>query len=113
MTNRFFKWATAASRLLVLTIVFCGANVLTSCTSYNDDNPTAMIQEGEWDPQVQTALNGLVANCGEGSYAVFGKNPLGGIRSYKILRKKVMIPVLIKSANMAPMMGTMRKGLTV
>ena len=113
MMNRIFKWVIVASRLLVLTTVFCGANVLTSCTSYNDDNPTAMILGGGWDPQVQTALNGLVANCGEGSYAVFGKNPLGGIRSYKILRKKVMIPVLIKSANMAPMMGTMRKGLTV
>jgi hypothetical protein len=31
---------------------------------------------------------------------------------YKRLRKREMIPVLIKSANMAPMMGTMRKGLT-
>ena len=32
---------------------------------------------------------------------------------YKRFRKRVIIPVLIKSANMAPMMGTMRKGLTV
>ncbi len=71
MTNRFFKWATAASRLLVLTIVFCGANVLTSCTTDNNDNPTAMIQGGSWDPQVQTALNRLISNCGKGSYAVF------------------------------------------
>ena len=101
MMNRIIKWVIVASRLLVLTSVFCGASVLSSCTSYNDDNPTAMIQGGGWDPQVQTALNGLMANCGEGSYAVFG---------YKILRKKVMIPVLIKSANIAPMMGTMRKG---
>ena len=30
-----------------------------------------MIQGGRWDPQVQTALNWLMANCGEGSYAVF------------------------------------------
>ena len=29
------------------------------------------------------------------------------------LRKRVIIPVLIRSANMAPMIGTMRKGLTV
>ena len=71
MTNRFFKWAIAASQLLVLTIVFCGANVLTSCTTDNKDNPTAMIQGGSWDPQVQAALNGLMSNCGEGSYAVF------------------------------------------
>ena len=33
--------------------------------------------------------------------------------SYKIFRKRVIIPVFIRSANMAPMMGTMRKGLTV
>jgi len=71
MMNRIIKWVIVASRLLVLTSVFCGANVLTSCTSYNDDNPTAIIQGGGWDPQVQTALNGLMANCGEGSYAVF------------------------------------------
>ena len=32
---------------------------------------------------------------------------------YRIFRKSVMIPVLSRSANMAPMMGTMRKGLTV
>ena len=69
--NRIFKWAIAASRLLVLTIVFCGANVLTSCTTDNNDNPTAMIQGGSWDPQVQAALNGLMSNCGKGSYAVF------------------------------------------
>ena len=31
---------------------------------------------------------------------------------YRIFRKRVMIPVLIKSANIAPMIGTMRKGLT-
>ena len=60
-----------ASRLLVLTSVFCGASVLSSCTSYNNDNPTTTIQGGGWDPQVQTALNGLMAKCGEGSYAVF------------------------------------------
>ncbi len=69
--NRIFKWVTAAIRLLVLTTVFCGANVLTSCTTYNNDNPTAMMLGGRWDPQVQTALNRLVSNCGEGSYAVF------------------------------------------
>ena len=46
---------------------------LTSCTSYNDDNPTAMIQGGGWDPQVQTVLNGLMANFGEGSYAETGR----------------------------------------
>jgi hypothetical protein len=34
------------------------------------------------------------------------------VLSYKRLRKREMIPVLIKSANMAPMMGTMRKGLS-
>ena len=33
--------------------------------------------------------------------------------SYKIFRKRVMMPVLSRSANMAPMMGTMRNGLTV
>lgn len=71
MTNKFFKWSIAASRLLVLTMVFCGANVLTSCTTDNNDHPTAMIQGGSWDPQVQTALNRLISNCGEGSYAVF------------------------------------------
>ena len=32
---------------------------------------------------------------------------------YKIFRKMEMMPVLIRSANMAPMMGTIRKGLTV
>lgn len=69
--NRIFKWATAAIQLLVLTTVFCGANVLTSCTTDNNDNPTAMIQGGSWDPQVKTALNRLISNCGEGSYAVF------------------------------------------
>ena len=42
--NRIFKWVIVASRLMVLTTVFCGANVLTSCTSNNNDNPTAMIQ---------------------------------------------------------------------
>lgn len=110
MMNRIFKWVIVASRLWVLTTVLCGANVLTSCTSYNDDNPTAMIQGGGWDPQVQTALNGLMANFGEGSYAVFDFDQTSIVRSYKILRKKVMIPVLIKSANIAPMMGTMRKG---
>ena len=31
----------------------------------------------------------------------------------KIFRKREMMPVLIKSENMAPMIGTMRKGLTV
>jgi hypothetical protein len=30
-----------------------------------------------------------------------------------IFKKMVMIPVLIRSANIAPMIGTMRKGLTV
>ena len=74
--NRIFKWVIVASRLLVLTTVFCGASVLSSCTSYNNDNPIAMIQGGGWDSQVQTVLNGLMANYGEGSYAVFGKNPL-------------------------------------
>lgn len=69
--NRIFKWATAAIQLLVLTTVFCGANVLVSCTTDNNDNPTAMIQGGSWDPQVKTALNRLISNCGEGSYAVF------------------------------------------
>ena len=33
--------------------------------------------------------------------------------SYSKFRKRVIIPVLIRSANMAPMIGTMRKGLTV
>ena len=33
--------------------------------------------------------------------------------SYKIIRKRDIIPVLIRSANMAPMIGTMRNGLTV
>lgn len=69
MMNRIFKWVIVASRLWVLTTVFCGAKF-------------------DFD---QTSI----------------------VRSYKILRKKVMIPVLIKSANIAPMMGTMRKGLTV
>ena len=59
MMNRIIKWVIVASRLMVLTTVFCGATVLSSCTSYNDDNPTATIQGGRWDPQVQTALNGL------------------------------------------------------
>ena len=71
MMNRIFKWVTVAIRLLVLTTVFCGANVLTSCTTYSNDNPTAMMLGGRWDPQVQTALNELISNCGEGSYAVF------------------------------------------
>lgn len=69
--NRIFKWVTVAIRLLVLTTVFCGANVLTSCTTYSNDNPTAMMLGGRWDPQVQTALNELISNCGEGSYTVF------------------------------------------
>ena len=71
MMNRISKWVIVASRLLVLTTIFCGANVLTSCTTYNNDNPTATVLRGKWDPQVQTALNGLLSNCGEGSYAVF------------------------------------------
>ena len=71
MMNRIIKWVIVASRLMVLTAVFCGANVLTSCTSSNNDNPTAMIQGGGWDPKVQTALNRLMVNCGKGSYAVF------------------------------------------
>ena len=33
--------------------------------------------------------------------------------SYSRFRNRVIMPVLIRSANMAPMMGTMRKGLTV
>ena len=69
--NRISKWVIVASRLLVLTTIFSGANVLTSCTTYNNDNPTATVLRGKWDPQVQTALNGLLSNCGEGSYAVF------------------------------------------
>ena len=69
--KRISKWVIVASRLLVLTTIFCGANVLTSCTTYNNDNPTATVLRGKWDPQVQTALNGLLSNCGEGSYAVF------------------------------------------
>jgi hypothetical protein len=36
----------------------------------------------------------------------------GKTESHRKLRKRVSIPVLIKSANMAPMIGTMRKGLT-
>ena len=71
MMNRISKWVIVASRLLVLTTIFSGANVLTSCTTYNNDNPTATVLRGKWDPQVQTALNGLLSNCGEGSYAVF------------------------------------------
>ena len=69
--NRIFKWVTTAIRLLVLTTVFCGANVLTSCTTYSNDNPTAMMLGGRWDPLVQTALNELISNCREGSYTVF------------------------------------------
>ena len=69
--KRISKWVIVASRLLVLTTIFSGANVLTSCTTYNNDNPTATVLRGKWDPQVQTALNGLLSNCGEGSYAVF------------------------------------------
>lgn len=69
--NRIFKWVTVAIRLLVLTTVFCGANVLTSCTTYSNDNPTTMMLGGRWNPQVQTALNELISNCGEGSYTVF------------------------------------------
>ena len=69
--NRISKWVIVASRLLVLTTIFSGANVLTSCTTYNNNNPTATVLRGKWDPQVQTALNGLLSNCGEGSYAVF------------------------------------------
>ena len=71
MIKRISKWVIVASRLLVLTTIFSGANVLTSCTTYNNDNPTATVLRGKWDPQVQTALNGLLSNCGEGSYAVF------------------------------------------
>ena len=71
MIKRISKWVIVASRLLVLTTIFSGANVLTSCTTYNIDNPTATVLRGKWDPQVQTALNGLLSNCGEGSYAVF------------------------------------------
>jgi hypothetical protein len=71
MMNRISKWVIVASRLLVLTTIFCGANVLTSCTTYNNDNPTATVLRGKWDPQVQTALNGLLSNCGGDSYAVF------------------------------------------
>ena len=33
--------------------------------------------------------------------------------SHNMFRKRVIIPVLIRSANIAPMMGTMRNGLTV
>ena len=69
--KRISKWVIVASRLLVLTTIFSGANVLTSCTTYNNNNPTATVLRGKWDPQVQTALNGLLSNCGEGSYAVF------------------------------------------
>ena len=32
---------------------------------------------------------------------------------YSIFRKKVIIAVFIRSANMAPIIGTIRKGLTV
>ena len=71
MMNRISKWVIVASRLLVLTTIFSGANVLTSCTTYNNDNPTATVLRRKWDPQVQTALNVLLSNCGEGSYAVF------------------------------------------
>jgi len=45
-----------------------------------------------------------------------GKSPLPSPSetsgSYKIFRKRVIIPVFIRSANMAPTMGTMRNGLT-
>ena len=47
------------------------------------------------------------------------KDGVGKIRKtesgapYNILRKKVIIAVFIKSANIAPIIGTIRKGLTV
>jgi hypothetical protein len=38
---------------------------------------------------------------------------ISGGSSYRIFRKSVIIPVLIISANIAPMMGTIRNGFTV
>ena len=55
---------------MVVTLV-CSISVLTSCSS-NDDNPVSgKIQSGKWDPQVRNALNDLLNQSGNGSYAVF------------------------------------------
>jgi len=45
-------------------------------------------------------------------YVFWGLLGLHDFYGYKIFRKMEMIPVFIRSANMAPMMGTMRNGLT-
>ena len=51
--------------------------------------------------------------CPQTNYSPLYKGGAGGTSFYKKLRKRVMMPVLMKSTNIAPMMGTMRKGLTV
>ncbi|MBO5592719.1 MAG: hypothetical protein J5913_07120, partial [Prevotella sp.] len=37
--KKILNWVMAATRPLVLTMVFCGASVFTSCTSDSEDNP--------------------------------------------------------------------------
>ena len=55
---------------MVVTLV-CSVNMLTSCSSNEDNAVSGKIQGGKWDPQVKNALNELLNQAGNGSYAVF------------------------------------------
>lgn len=99
--------------------------------AYGNKGPVLIAGDSNGDVPMLTAFpdmkHGLIIDVGRSETSAIGQpchsSKEGGqhwtlypptiVRSYKILRKKVMIPVLIKSANIAPMMGTMRKGLTV
>ena len=60
--------------------------------------------------QPGTDGDGLRATGGDGRRWATGGGSAG---SYIRFRKRVMMPVLMRSTNMAPMMGTMMKGFTV
>ena len=60
--------------------------------------------------QPGTDGHGLRATGGDGRRWATGGGSAG---SYIRFRKRVMMPVLMRSTNMAPMMGTMMKGFTV
>ena len=59
---------------VTIVTLFFSVNILTSCSNNGNpttDNPVRKIQSSNWDPQVKDALNELIGNPGNGSYAVF------------------------------------------
>ena len=61
MTHRVYNWVMAATRPLVLTMVFCVASMFIACTSAIDDNPAA-----NDDGQAQKALLVILDGWGIG-----------------------------------------------